>query len=71
MGITQGELKYIDAPLYDYYQHAENIIGHVDFDRSKRHSERLSDRPKRLSEKLSYAIAQGAGYLKKPKKTVD
>jgi hypothetical protein len=79
VGITQGELKYIDAPLYDYYQHAENIIGHVDFDRPKRHSESLTDRSKRhtenlpdrsrrLSEKLSSAFAQGTGYLKKPKK---
>jgi hypothetical protein len=68
VGITQGELKYIDAPLYDYYQHTENIIGHVDFDRSKRHTENPPDRSKRLSEKLSYAIIQGAAYLKKPSK---
>ena len=68
VGITQGELKYIDAPLYDYYQHTENIIGHVDFDRSKRHTENPPDRSKRLSEKLSSAFAQGTGYLKKPKK---
>jgi len=68
VGITQGELKYIDAPLYDYYQHTENIIGHVDFDRSKRHTENPPDRSRRLSKKLSYAIIQGAAYLKKPSK---
>ena len=63
VGITQGKLKYIDAPLYDYYQHTENIIGHVDFDRSKG-----------LSKRLSYAIVHGTVMLfrviKKPTKII-
>lgn len=28
-----GEIKYIDAPLYDYYQHGDNIIGQAAFSR--------------------------------------
>ncbi|MDP7156473.1 MAG: glycosyltransferase, partial [Arenicellales bacterium] len=68
VGITQGELKYINAPLYDYYQHTENIIGHVDFGRSKKHTVNPPDRSKRHSKKLSYASVQGVAYLKKPSK---
>lgn len=41
VAMSQGKLKYIDTPLYDYYQHAGNIIGHVDFDRSKSIAGRL------------------------------
>jgi len=28
VALTKGEIKYIDRPLYDYYQHSSNIIGH-------------------------------------------
>lgn len=28
-----GKIKYIDEPLYDFYQHSGNVIGHASFDR--------------------------------------
>lgn len=26
-----GEIRYVDAPLYDYIQHGTNVLGHFDF----------------------------------------
>jgi len=31
---TTGGIDYVDAPLYDYMQSTENIIGHTDFERT-------------------------------------
>ncbi|MBI5640864.1 MAG: glycosyltransferase [Nitrospirae bacterium] len=28
IALTKGTMAYVDRPLYDYYQHADNIIGH-------------------------------------------
>ncbi len=31
VALSYGKIRYIDEPLYDYYQHSEAVIGHCDF----------------------------------------
>lgn len=31
--LSIGKLAYVDAPLYEYYQHGDSVIGHCDFER--------------------------------------
>ncbi len=31
VALSQSSIKYVDEPLYDYYQHGESVIGHCDF----------------------------------------
>ena len=31
VALSHARIKYIDEPLYDYYQHGESVIGHCDF----------------------------------------
>lgn len=31
--MSTGEVAYVDAPLYDYYQYGSSVIGHCDFTR--------------------------------------
>ncbi len=32
--LATGKIGYVDAPLYDYRQHGESVIGHCDFERA-------------------------------------
>lgn len=37
IALTRGEIRYVDEPLYDYYQHGDNVIGHyVQVDKQSR-----------------------------------
>lgn len=33
VALSTGRLAYVDAPLYDYYQYGDSVIGHCDFTR--------------------------------------
>jgi glycosyltransferase involved in cell wall biosynthesis len=56
IALCQGNIKYVDRPLYDYYQHSSNVIGHCvpAKDNSRREKVCLFEFRKRLVRTLGY-----------------